>query len=183
MKLFEFWLGLVCTPFVTKYYIFNTFALPFFRDDIPIQLFTSLDPFFPYFFRILPGLRQVYGGISGRACCLQSTVLTSAEMLISHNFLFCLSPLSRHHSDIYPLDFVVYFCFLYLPYTWTTLLSIHWTRVRLTWSERTDCQWWCNSVVFTRFCMWHWWCNDKLRPLKWLLCTASDCEMLTNQRT
>ena len=113
MKLFEFLIRISLYSFCEQILYFQHFRSTANPDRYYNLTFLQFESIFPYFLRILPGLRQVYGGISGPACCLQYTLLTSAEMLISHNFLFCL-PLSRHHSDIFTHPILSYI-FLSIP--------------------------------------------------------------------
>ena len=167
MKLFDFKIRISLYSLLRPNFIFSTLSLCRSSKWCSNLTFNQIDPFSRSFLQIIPGLRQVYGGISGRACCPQFPVLTSAEMLIPHNFLFCLPPslsppqryLSTHFCSIF------LFSVLHIAYCTLRIWFSVWLKFRpMRWE---DCHW-CDGVIFDNIyeigCMWHKWCNNKLRP-------------------
>ena len=105
--------------------------------------FYRIDPFSQSFHRFTPGLWRYF-----RPRLWQWT----AEMLIPHNFLFCLSsPLSRHRSVIYLPTF--YTC---MPCTFKIE-----TQIVKTFLFCHQHQWWF-YCIYEGGCFWHWWCNNKV---------------------
>ena len=146
MKLFDFKIRISLYSLLRPNFIFSTLSLCRSSKWCSNLTFNQIDPFSRSFLQIIPGLRQVYGGISGRACCPQFPVLTSAEMLIPHNFLFCLPPslsppqryLSTHFCSIF------LFSVLHIAYcTWQTYFCF---SVVDQWGDRTV----TDGVIFTR---------------------------------